>query len=274
MNAQGGTATGQARLPRRPHRVLGTLLAAVFASPCTLAASPPAGPGSLTAGLQTSDVRIGARNDTWRSQWLQWDRRDADSGLSAALERRTRDRGRGGLGRLGGYWLGRRWVVSGQIEAGSGAAFVPRRAAQVHVGLRLDPTHVVRAGYRQAAYQGSTLRLWSVSGLLYRGDDEWELGYRRGRLETPARRSIAFGVARGLWGCGSHWSCGARLAVGRNVFGADEPGLDTGTGWQAEASLAYRLDGGDRLRIDVGTGHASRFRQNTLSLSYHHAFGR
>lgn len=229
---------------------------------------------TLTAALETSDVRIGTRNATWRTQWLQWNLRGAHGGLFAAVERRTREQARGELVTTGGHWLGERWILSGQLESGSGAAFLPRRAGEAHVGYRLNPAHMAQLGYRHAEYPGSELRLWSFSTLHYRGDDEWEIGYRHGSISTAEHERIAFGLVRGQWACGARWSCGLRLAAGENVFGADEPGFDTGTGWQASGFLAYRLAGGHSLRLDLGTGRGTRFRQDLLTLSYRHAFAR
>ncbi|WP_147652063.1 hypothetical protein [Vulcaniibacterium gelatinicum] len=247
---------------------------AAAALPATAGGDAATARHALTAALETSDVRIGARDATWRAQWLQWDLRGAHGGLFAVVERRTREQAHGELATAGGHWLGERWILSGQLESGSGAAFVPRRAGEAHAGYRLGPAHTVRLGYRHADYPGSALRLWSFSSLHYRGDDEWEIGYRHGSTSTAGRERIAFGLVRGQWACGARWSCGLRLAGGENVFGADEPGFDTGTGWQAGGFLAYRLAGGHSLRLDLGTGRGTRFRQDSLTLSYRHAFAR
>ncbi len=272
MNPTGPAAADRTRSTRDLGRFLAAGVLALGLVTASARATPPS--SAVSASMQASDARIAGRDDTWTTQWLQWDWRDARGGLFARAERRARDSGSGPLATLGGHWIGAHWIVSGQIEAGSGPAFIPRHAAEIHAGYRLDASHVIRAGYRQAAYHGSTLRLWSVSGLLYRGDDEWELGLRQGTLDTARAQRIAYALLRGQWGCGPHLTCGVRASAGRNLFGADEPGLDTGNGWQAGGFFAYHLTKADSLRLDLDAGRASRFRQNTLGLTYRHALDR
>ena len=235
------------------------------------AAEAPA--DSLATSVEYSDVRIGARTAAWRSQLLQWERRTPDGGLFAGMEQRQRNHASDQLLHAGGFRVWEHWTLSGQLEKGLGAEFVPRHAAEAHVGYRLRPDAVLRAGHRHAAYGGSNLRLWALSGLYYRGDAEWEVGYRHGTAAEPRQR-IAFGLARGQWSCGPRLACGARLSAGENVFGADEVGFDTGTGWIGGVHAEYRLDRGHRLRVEVGTGRADRFRQHTINLTYRHALGR
>lgn len=227
---------------------------------------------SLGASIEYSDVRIGDRPATWRSQLLQWERRTPGTGLFAGVEQRQRDHAADQLLHAGGFQVWEHWTLSGQFEKGLGAEFVPRHAAEAHVGYRLRPDAVLRVGHRHAAYDGSNLRLWALSALYYRGDAEWEIGYRHGTTGEPRQR-IAFGLARGQWGCGARLACGVRLSAGENVFGADEIGFDTGTGWIGGAHAEYRFEPGHRLRLEAGTGRADGFRQHTINLTYRHALG-
>lgn len=242
-------------------------------APVPFARADEAPSDSLAVGVEYSDVRIGARQAAWRSQLLQWERRTSAGGLFAALEQRQRDHAADQLLHAGGFRVWEHWTLTGQFERSLGAEFVPRHAAEAHVGYRLRRDAVLRAGHRHAAYAGSDLRLWALSGLYYRGDAEWELGYRHGNAGEPRQR-IAFGLARGQWPCGARMACGARLSAGENVFGADELGFDTGTGWTGGVHAEYRSGQGHRLRLEVGTGRADRFRQHTINLTYRHALGR
>jgi YaiO family outer membrane protein len=251
-------------------RLSALLIAAGGVAGHALAAPPPM--DALGFGIEYSDVRIGARQATWRSQLLQWERRTASGGFFAGLEQRQRDDAADQLLRAGGFRVWEHWTLSGEIEKGFGAEFAPRHAAEAHAGYRVRPDAVLRIGHRHAAYAGSSLRLWAASGLYYRGDAEWELGVRHGTAGAPRQR-IAFGLARGQWGCGARVSCGVRLSAGRNVFGADEVGFDTGTGWIGGVHAEYRFWQGHRLRVEVGTGRADRFRQDTINLTYRHALG-
>lgn len=228
---------------------------------------------SLAAGVEYSDVRIGARQAAWRSQLLQWERRAPGGGLFAGVEQRQREHAADQLLHAGGFRIWEHWTLSGQVEKGLGAEFVQRHAAEAHIGYRVRPDAVLRMGHRHAGYAASNLRLWALSGLYYRGDAEWELGYRHGTAGEPRQR-IAFGLARGQWRCGARLACGARLSAGENVFGADEVGFDTGTGWIGGLHAEYRFDHGHGLRLDIGTGRADRFRQHTINLTYRHALGR
>lgn len=257
--------------PRIPHAGSGALALLVLLSPA-VAAAGDAATQSVGAGVEYSRVHVGDRELHWRSRVLQWERRSEGSGQFALLEQRERDHASDRVLQAGAFRVWRHWTLAGQLEAGSGAGFAPRRAAEAHLGFRVRPDAVVRLGHRHASYPASTLRLWALSGLHYRGDAEWELGLRRGSSGTPRQR-IAFGLARGQWTCGARISCGARLSAGRNVFGADEVGFDTGTGWIGGVHAEYRFDGGHRLRLDLGTGRGDRFRQDTIGLSYRHALG-
>lgn len=253
-----------------------------IAHACAIALLAVLAPGAAVAGeaatqlvgggVEYSRVHVGSRELHWRSHLLQWERRADGSGQFALLERRERDHASDRVLQAGAFRVWRHWTLAGQLEAGTGAGFAPRRAAEAHVGWRVRPDAVVRLGRRHAAYPDSTLRLWALSGLYYRGDAEWELGLRHGSSGTPRQR-IAFGLARGQWNCGTRFACGVRLSAGRNVFGADEVGFDTGSGWIGGVHAEYRFGAGHRLRLDLGTGRGDRFRQDTIGLSYRHALG-
>jgi len=229
--------------------------------------SPPS--DQLTLSLDTSAVRIRARDMQWNGQRLQWDRRLADAGLFAAIEAQQRENDSDALLDLGGHRMWAHWIASGQVRLGGDNAFLPRRAIDLALGYRLRPDVVLQIGTTQARHADSNAHLASASLLLYRGDDEWEFGIRGGSAGNPSRR-ISLGFARGQWRCGAQWDCGAQVSAGRNVFGADELGLDTGDGWIAAAHAAYHLARGNSLRLDVAVGRANDFRQNTIALSYRH----
>lgn len=230
----------------------------------------------LTVAADWSDVRILGRDRDWRTQRLQWDRRsDAPAGsLYAAVERQSRDGDADAQGILGGHRLWDRWVAAGELSVGnSGNVFVPRHAIEASVGYRIRPDFVVRVGTRQARYADSRLELATASAIAYRGDAEWELGWRGGRAGRPSR-SISVGQFRGQWACATRWTCGFDLRGGRNVFGADEIGLDTGSGWIGGLHATYRLAAGHALRVDVASGRADDFTTRTVGLSYRHALRR
>src|SRR5687768_12298345 len=74
--------------------------------------------GFLAVGVEYSDVRIGARQATWRSQLLQWERRSPAGGLFAAVEQRQRDHVADQLLHAGGFRVWEHWTLSGQLEKG------------------------------------------------------------------------------------------------------------------------------------------------------------
>lgn len=269
-----GTGSRTSEATRRAAAVL----LACAAEPAMAADAPPAprtASASVAISLDRSDVRILGRDLLWRSQRIQWDRRTAEpaSGIFLALDRQQRQDDADLLLSAGGHRLWPRWVAAAQVEAGaSDNAFLPRHALEASLGYRVRPDLVLRVGTRQARYAASRLHLASASVLAYRGQAEWELGWRGGRA-GQASRSISIALVRGQWNCSARWTCGVDARGGRNVFGADELGLDTGRGWTGAVHAAYRLANGDSLRVDLAAGRARDFRTDTVGLSYRHAFG-
>lgn len=240
-----------------------------------LAGAPAAGQEAWTldAATEPSRVTLGGREVTWWTNRVQLGaRRGPGQGWYVAAETQKREQGTdkalsgGGFGRVG------KWIVSGQASVAGSPDFLPRYSLEPQLGRQFGNA-VLQAGAVYRSFPQSNVRIGSLAWIAYRGDSELEFKAAYGKV-NPSDHRIRVATVRGLWNDGGAFSYGFGVSAGLGLYDSSNvPGTGGNHGWIVNASVRYRVDARNSVRLDLTHGREDPgFRQQTLGVSFRSAF--
>lgn len=241
----------------------------------TLAGVPAAAQETSTVDATTepSRVTLGSREVTWWTNRVQLGNRTGPGqGWYVAAETQKREQGTdkalsgGGFGRIGG------WILSGQASVASSPDFLPRYSLEPQLGRQFGNA-VLQAGAVYKSFAQSHVGIGSLAWIVYRGDSELEFKAAYGKV-NPSDHRIRVATVRGLWNDGGAFSYGFGLSAGQGLYDSSNvPGVSGNHGWIVNASVRYRIDARNSVRLDLTHGREDPgFRQQALGVSFRSAF--
>lgn len=228
---------------------------------------------SLDVATEPTRVSLGTRDVSWWTNRVQLNARTAPStGWFVATEGQKRDQGSDAQVSGGVYGRVDRWIWSGQISGASNPQFLPRYSFEPQIGRQFGNL-VVQGGAVYKRFSDSSVRIATLSLIVYRGDSELEFKLHYGNTE-PFDRHIRVASLRGTWDRGGRFVYGAAVSVGQSLYDSSNvPGVRGNHGWIGAINMRYRINASDSVRIDLSEGRENpMFRERKIGLSFRKSF--